>query len=104
MYKDILEECYVEVEAVRPFYETPSQEVLRDTEDLRDEIKRHCDVRSATVVSKWLRVCEHCGSPWEDPENLPLCCTQLMQEFDTAMVLVSWLTGVEYVPENGEWA
>lgn len=55
---------------------------MREAEQLRDEIKRHCDVES--VSTECDMVCSFCGDIWEniiDENGMPICCNKAIEEY-----------------------
>jgi hypothetical protein len=79
-HKIVCSNYRVEVEPEEPYL--PGKDLhaamVRQCEDLRADIRRHCDgIKSAITNYDRDLVCEHCGVPWTEGKDSPHnggCC------------------------------
>ena len=81
--KTILENWRVEVEPCQPFYSKRTPEDMRRAcEEVKREIKRHCDVESVSVMYDTRNECEFCHRDWEtEADGCPACCGEAQAEW-----------------------
>ncbi len=87
-----LDNYRVEAEPCQPFYRHSHKQLLRECEDLRDSIKRHCDVENIYIEFDTTHTCSFCGCLWEscfDGDEI-MCCNLAQIEQDTVLAICNW--------------
>ncbi len=61
----------VEADVPKPWggYKDDHKYMMREAEELREQIKRHCDQEGATIVFDDAHECEYCGAHWSEDSD-----------------------------------